>query len=259
MLAKIIAGVIGWQIYGPLGALIAVLVVHQFGGGLGSFLNPLSSAERQRIQETFFTTLFSLVGHLAKSDGHISPAEIAHAEGMMTRMGLVAERRREAIALFQDGAAADFSLDQCLERFVDVCARQQNLKRQLISYLISLALVDGEFHAAEERILRRIAERLGFPPALFDQLIAMIGAQTQFGNDPASGVDRVAAAYVALGVDEQVSDAALKKAYRKLISQNHPDKLIGQGMPDDMVKIATERTQEIQTAYDLLVKSRAGG
>jgi DnaJ like chaperone protein len=63
-------------------------------------------------------------------------------------------------------------------------------------------------------------------------------------------------AYAALGVKKQNSDSEIKKAYRKLISQNHPDKLIGQGMPADMVKLATERTQEIQTAYELVVDSR---
>ena len=48
----------------------------------------------------------------------------------------------------------------------------------------------------------------------------------------------------------------VKKAYRMLISENHPDKLIGQGMPDDMIQLATERTQEIQAAYEIIVKSR---
>ncbi len=258
MFGKIIAGIVGWLLAGFVGAALGVIVVHQFTRGIGGFLNPLSASERQQIRETFFTTVFSLVGHLAKADGHISPVEIAHAEDMMARMGLVTERRREAIALFQEGAVADFSVDKCLSDFIEVCGRQQNLKRQLISYLISLALVDGEFHSAEERILRHIAERLGFPETLFDNLIAMIGAQTQFGAGQISDADSVVAAYVALGVNEKASDAAIKKAYRKLISQNHPDKLIGQGMPDDMVKLATERTQEIQIAYDLLSKTRSG-
>jgi DnaJ like chaperone protein len=63
-------------------------------------------------------------------------------------------------------------------------------------------------------------------------------------------------AYKALGVQATSTDAQVKRAYRKLISENHPDKLIGQGMPEDMVKLATERTQEIQTAYDCIVNSR---
>ena len=62
--------------------------------------------------------------------------------------------------------------------------------------------------------------------------------------------------YEVLGLNKGASADEIKKAYRKLISENHPDKLIGQGMPEDMVKLATERTQEIQTAYEVIVAQR---
>ncbi|MEQ9210373.1 MAG: DnaJ domain-containing protein, partial [Pseudomonadales bacterium] len=65
-------------------------------------------------------------------------------------------------------------------------------------------------------------------------------------------------AYKALGVSSDCSDAELKKAYRKLMSENHPDKLMGQGVPEDMVKMANERSSEISKAYDLIREHRKG-
>ena len=59
-----------------------------------------------------------------------------------------------------------------------------------------------------------------------------------------------------MGVSSNSTDSEIKKVYRKLVSENHPDKLIGQGMPDDMIKLATERTQEIRKAYELIQASR---
>jgi DnaJ like chaperone protein len=131
----------------------------------------------------------------------------------------------------------------------------------LLNDLISLALADGELHEAEQRVLRAVARHLGFSPALFGKLIEMILAQSQFrgsgaGSTGPASAEQLAAAYKALGVGASDSDAEIKKAYRKLISENHPDKLIGRGMPEDMVKLATERTQEIQTAYELIVARR---
>ena len=63
-------------------------------------------------------------------------------------------------------------------------------------------------------------------------------------------------AYKALGVSADSTDQEVKKAYRKLISQYHPDKLMGQGVPEDMIKVATEQAKEVQLAYDLISKSR---
>ena len=72
----------------------------------------------------------------------------------------------------------------------------------------------------------------------------------------ASSSRSLADAYAALGVAESASDAEVKKAWRRLMSQYHPDKLIAEGMPEDMVKMATERTQEIQSAWEQVRKAR---
>ena len=73
------------------------------------------------------------------------------------------------------------------------------------------------------------------------------------GYTSASAID---AAYQALGVSKDDSDAEIKKAYRRLVREYHPDKLMGQGLPEEMIKEATVRSQEIQTAYDLIKKNR---
>ena len=258
---KIIGGLIGFMVAGPFTSLLGVFVGHQFDKGLGGVLKPMSGQEQALIRSTYFETLFSLLGHLAKSDGRISRVEIAQAEALMGNMGLDASSRRAAIELFQQGSKTDFSVDQTMSRFNSVCGRQNNLKRSLLNYLLALAMADGELHSAEQDVLQTVARHLGFSPSLFKKFIEMIKAQSQFRDsgyqsqrpDTQSQLD---SAYRALGVKTSSTDGQVKKAYRKLISENHPDKLIGQGMPEDMVKLATERTQEIQTAYEYIVAQR---
>ncbi len=258
---KIIGGLVGFMVAGPFTALLGLFIGHQFDKGLGGALRPMSAQEQELVRTTYFETLFSLLGHLAKSDGLISKVEIAQAESLMANMGLDTSSRRAAIELFQQGSKAEFSIDQTMATFNRVCGRQNNLKRSLLNYLLALAMADGELHPAEQDVLQIVAKHLGFSASLFKKFIEMVKAQSQFrdsGYQPQgpNTQGQLDAAYTALGVKASNTDGQIKKAYRKLISENHPDKLIGQGMPEDMVKLATERTQKIQTAYDCVVAHR---
>lgn len=260
-MVKIIAALLGWQVAGFIGAIIGFYIGSNFDRGLGSFSRPLSSAEQARVGACYFETTFSLLGYLAKADGRISEEEIAQAENLMARMGLTNEHRQQAIGLFKRGAKSDFSLDDSMQQFVSICGRQNNLKQSLLNDLMALALADGELHQSERQALEGIARHLGISKALFEKIIEMIMARAQFNGAGSSAgysssASQLEAAYKALGVSADDTDSDIKKVYRKLVSENHPDKLIGQGMPDDMIKLATERTQEIRKAYELIQVSR---
>jgi DnaJ like chaperone protein len=119
-----------------------------------------------------------------------------------------------------------------------------------------MALSDGHFHPAEEALLTDIAGYLGYDQATFRHMMDMVQNQSHFGGGQVNSAVALEDAYKALGVTKESSDAEVKRAYRKLMSQYHPDKLIGQGMPEDMVAMATEQSKEIQVAYDAIKKSR---
>lgn len=263
MIGKIIGGLLGFAAGGLFLAIIGVIIGHFFDRGLRRTLH-VSPEELQAIQTSFFNTLFMLLGHVAKADGRITETEIKLTESWMERMGLNADHKREAIRLFKVGAEPIFNIDNVLRDFKFHSSRSPNLIQMLLVYLINLAMADGELHEKEEQILRLVAEKLGFSSFIFDQILRMVRAQNTFGGEDAFAgtrqaprADEVALAYEALGVSASADDADVKKAYRKLMSQYHPDKLIGQGMPEDMIKAATERSQEIQKAYDVIKKARA--
>lgn len=255
-LARAIGAAIGIFLAGPIGLLLGLLIgyfVDQAHALRASFTPGLDTA-----RTTFFETTFTLMGRIAKSDGRVSEQEVAVTEQLMGRMGLSAEHRREAIALFKRGATPEFAVDAQIERFVTDCGAHPNLRHMLLMFLFSTAAADGELASAEHELLARIAARIGFSPAAFEQLMRMFSAQDSFGQAPGapSRTHGLAEAYAALGVEETADDRAVKHAYRRLMSQYHPDKLIAEGMPEDMVRMATERTQEIQNAWELIRKSR---
>jgi DnaJ like chaperone protein len=231
-----------------LGSFIDRVRAYGSGGA-----NPLQNVMRQAV---FLETVFISMGKLAKADGHVSQDEIDHVEQFMQKLGMAAEHRLQAIALFKKGADPEFDIAPTYARFMSVCGHTRNLKEMLLVYLIVMALADGHFHPAEEELLTDIAGRLGYGRDAFKRLMDMVLNQSHFGGGQATTEQALEGAYKALGVGKDSTDAEVKRAYRKLMSQYHPDKLIGQGMPADMIAMATEQSKEIQVAYDLIKKSR---
>lgn len=257
---KIIGGVLGLLVLGPIGLLLGLFIGHLFDNGLMQTLKFASPQNIARIKQSFFETTFLLSGYLAKADGHISQQEVDHTEAVIAQMGLDAEQRKRAIELFKQGSAADFQPESAIAAFMEISRGQRQLCQTQLFFLISLALADHKIEQAEQQALQRLATLLGFNPAQLEQMLRMAQAQGHFHG--ASGFEAqpgtsLEDAYAALGVSSDVDDKTLKRAYRKLMSENHPDKLIAQGVPEDMIKLATERSQEIQAAYEMIKKSRS--
>ena len=253
---KFIGVIAGFFLFGFIGAvlgyIVGVVVDRAIALGAGG-INPLTNALRQTV---FLETLFILMGKLAKADGHISQDEIDHVEQFIQKLGMTTEHRTQAIAWFKKGADQAFEIEPTYRRFMSICGHTRDLKQVLLVYLIVIAMADGHFHQAEEALLTEIASHLGFDKAAFKQLMDMVLNQSRFGSHQTNPAEALDDAYKALGVAKDSTDQEIKRAYRKLMSQYHPDKLIGQGVPEDMIAVATEQAKEIQLAYELIKKSR---
>lgn len=258
---KVIGGLLGLMVAGLFGLIVGVFVGHMFDRGLLVSLKFGSPENVRHIKDSFFETTFLLSGYLAKADGRVSEQEIEHTELVFRQMQLNPEQRRRAIELFRRGAASDFQVEATISTFLETCGHQQQLQQALLFFLISLAMADQQIDAAEHGALQKIATLLGYGAAQLEQLLRMAQAQEHFHSgdsfaaQPGTSLED---AYAALGVTPDVSDRELKQAYRRRMSENHPDKLIARGVPEEMVKLATERSQEIQAAYEMIKKTRPG-
>lgn len=249
----VIAGYIWLGFFGAImGYIVGVVIDRAMALGAGG-INPMTNALRQAV---FLETTFILMGKLAKADGHVSQNEIDHVELFMQKLRMTTEHRAQAIAWFKKGADQNFDIEATCRRFMSICGQTRDLKQVLLVYLIVTALADGTLHPAEEALLIEIASRLGYDQAAFKQLMNMVLNQSHFGGQQVNPAEALDDAYKALGVTKDSTDAEIKRAYRKLMSQYHPDKLMGQGVPEDMITVATEQAKEIQLAYDLIKKNR---
>jgi len=192
------------------------------------------------------------MGHIAKADGQVTADEISAAESIMTRMRLDAQQRKAAIELFNAGKRDDFQLHAVLAQFRQECHHRRNLVQMFLEIQIATAMADGHVHPNERRVLFTIGEQLGFDRIAIEHLFSFIGSGAAMDSTRPSLAD----AYNVLGVNRNASDAEVKKAYRRLMNQHHPDKLAAKGLPEEMMKLATEKTQEIKAAYEQVRKSR---
>ncbi len=247
---------------GPLGALLGGVLGHNFDRGLGRLgqAESFQPGDQERVQTAFFAATFSVMGHLVKADGRVSPQEIALAEAVIAQMDLDGERRRAAIRLFEQGKRGDFPLDEVLDQFRRECHRRTSLIQMFLEIQIQAAYADGDLDAAEEAMLLRICRHLGVPEFLFRQLQRMIQAERGFGSARGGGVKArepsLNDAYALLNLSPQADPDEVKRAYRRLRSQHHPDKLVSKGLPEEMTKLAEKKFHEIRQAYETIKKAR---
>lgn len=264
---KLIGGLLGLLLLGGWGLLIGVIIGHQFDrglerslrGGAGSAAGWSARVDPRRIQDSFFRATFSVMGHVAKADGRVSEDEIRAARGVMYHMRLSPEQVQAAIEHFTAGKQPEFSLDRMVERFRQACFGRRELLRAFVEIQVQAAMAGGGISQVEREILWRISSMLGLSRVDLAQIEALVRAQHAFRNRRAGTAPSARdfdEAYQVLGVERNASEKEIKTAYRRLMNQHHPDKLVAKGLPESMMENARVRTREIRTAYDKIKKQR---
>ncbi|MES9854157.1 MAG: co-chaperone DjlA [Candidatus Thiodiazotropha sp. L084R] len=262
---KLVGGAFGFMLGGPLGAVLGAALGHRFDKGLKGLPDDSVSwgpGDQERVQTAFFTATFSVLGHLAKADGRVSQDEIRLAENLMGQMSLSSEMRQTAIRLFSEGKSDQFPLDDVVIQFRQECHRRQTLIQMFLEIQIQAAYADGQMDRQEELLLLHICELLNIPEFTFRRLERMVQAQSHYSGTggqapPRSQGVSLEDAYAILNVSVDASDKEVKRSYRRLMSQHHPDKLVSKGLPEEMMKMAAQKTDEIKKAYERIKEARA--
>lgn len=277
-MGKILGTIFGFMFGRIPGAVLGFVVGHMFDKGYsqdfnqkGGFNRFFANQDQFKTQAIFFHCLFSVMGHIAKADGKVSDSEIRMASTLMEQMNLEGDTRSEAQQAFRDGKAADFPLKQTVKDFKESCHGRRDILQVYLEILIQSAYVDGKLDKAELAILETVADYLGFKPRDLLYLMSAFEAEMRFRQGGKSGKGQqgsrgqtsnysakqsLADAYKILGVTPSQDDKSIKKAYRKLMSEHHPDKLVSKGLPKQALEMAKNKTQDIQSAYELIKDKR---
>ena len=257
---RILGGGLGFFIGGPIGSMIGLAIGHMLdkaheSGDPG--LMGQGGYSTDSLQMAFFTAIFSLLSKVAKADGRISEEEGQHFLKILDEMQLRGNLRQFAIHSFNEAKNSSYSHQDFARQLKEISSRASLLQgqssavilQQLFYTLVSMAAVDGHISRDEERVLREIAAAFGFGETVIRQ------AYSQF-QMRGSQVVQVDTAYEVLGLSPQASDEDLRSAYRRLVKETHPDKLVQQGLPPEMKASAERRFHEIQTAWEQIRKQR---
>lgn len=261
---KFLGGTFGLLMGGPIGAILGAALGHQFDAGLDGIgdydREGFNLGDQHRVQTAFFTATFSVMGHIAKADGLVSKSEIELATRVMNEMMLSQDMRQTAIKLFEQGKAEDFPLDDVLHQFRKECRRRRNLIQMFLEIQIQAALADGTLDSQEDALLLHICSKIGISRFDYQRIKIQLQAQSRFHQKgrhaPSPQKPSLTDAYAVLGLKPDASDSEVKKAYRRLTNQHHPDKLVTKGLPEEMMTIAKQKTQQIRKAYETIRDSR---
>ena len=250
------------------GVVLGLLVGHMFDKARSRRVNWF--ANQQQRQSLFFATTFEVMGHLTKSKGRVTEADIHIASLFMDRMNLHGESRTAAQQAFRVGKSDNYPLREKMRQFRSVCFGRFDLIRMFLEIQIQAAFADGSLHPNERDVLYIIAEELGISRDQFDQFLRMMQGGAQFGGgyhqhsqggqgggwQQTQRGPTLEDACNVLGVKPTDDATTIKRAYRKLMGEHHPDKLVAKGLPPEMMEMAKQKAQEIQKAYELIKEQK---
>ncbi|MDD6895162.1 MAG: DnaJ domain-containing protein [Prevotellaceae bacterium] len=261
---KWIGGIIGWITAGPLGALAGVAIGAMFDVGLDSVNNPDNSGTRSgsafgsafgttrqysadEQRSSFMFSLLVLASYVIKADGKVMHSEMqivreflrqnfgaaAQAQGEEILLRLFDEQKRQGRLQFKNTVA-----DCCTQmaQFMDYSQRLQ-----LVNFLVIISQADGNIDPTEVMAIQECGHWLGMSKQDIDSMFNLKG-------------DTLDEAYKVLGVSPDATDDEVRKAYRKLALQHHPDRVATLG--EDVRKAAEQKFQEINAAKDKVFKAR---
>ena len=269
------------------GFVLSIILKSNWGFLLGLFIGPklyefcnkLTEEEPKGNPKLYLTVVFEVLGHLSKAKGVVTQDDINLARRFMTQLQLDSNSRQLAQESFNRGKASDYPLRARLRELYNQYRSRRNVLNVFCEQLIQAALIDGRLDDKESEILFIVADEFNIPRhqmAIYIQM--MMGSyhfhqqnydyqheqynQYRHNNNGYGGYQNNSSqlnlqnAYNILGVKPSDDIATIKRAYRKLMNEHHPDKLVSKGLPKEMLEAAKKRAQEIQAAYDLIKTSR---
>jgi len=260
LLGTLIGGSLGFVVGGPLGAIIGGAIGSNFGEG-GPKVHPDARVNGQfyggsrtrtrgfnplEAQQTFMIAMISLAAKVAKADGSVSQAEVKSFDKFLKdQLGMAAAERRVAARIFNEARDSNIPAEDFARQIRQLMGHQPARLRDLISLLMSIAMADGRFHEAEERLIKSIAREMGLTDRDYEEAASMFNPQVSLD-----------ASYTVLGVTMGATDDEIKKAYRKLAKEYHPDVVANKGMGEDFQKFAAEKMRAVNAAYDSVKEAR---
>ncbi len=251
---KMVGGTIGFAIGGPIGAIAGAAFGHTFvdkkeqaylssrPGIRMDSRETLSSNEQAQL--VFFTAAFSMLAKICKIDGHISDREI-NAVNMFMKQDLQLDLTSQKTAqnIFRQAVNSNESFDAFAMQFYSIFRTQPNIIELMIDVLLRVSSADGAISNDEETMLLSATRIFNYSNSDYESLKSKYVKKTN-------------KFYAILKCDENSSNEEIKKQYRKLVNEYHPDKIESKGLPEEFIKFANDKFKEIQKAYDTVKQER---